>query len=535
MNSSVAGLLHTKSTHEGVSEISIDNILQSTKKVNLQSRIRALEAKEESVYAKMRCKNIEEFVRKIRELFQGEGEKDRQVFQFFENLNIKKALTHLAGGTTTSKRQDIIIEIKNPKNSLKIDLSKIDNKYIEIQAANEIRLNMGVDVGAAKRVVNEIFGTKLDPSTGNKRRINELLENPETLLVPRLQQEDELITVSSQKIADGKFSQSMLLPGSIFSYKKEDLDLAKKDPNIKNELKEAERQIYHYIWNASGISNASLEMKRAYIKVWETNIAGDLNNLALFEKGGYLNLLAGAFGEFSGALLMQYIDLKVGNSPFGRAYIANSLQSGEQAKADVTFMNGLGIQVKNYNPFSSKRSSNSGRSYSMLDTKTHPKKLSTYPDFQSGADSFNTFLANYFFNSSFQESHQSEFNELTKNLQDYFAEVSNFAVAEEVEDTVTFYFIEGKYFVPGSHILKAQYQKTLSSKPVSINGPTPIGGDEYFNTNSISGYWKRKKGQEWQVGSKNRSRFHTYISSTIKIESGFDYNTLPSLSTYALT
>jgi hypothetical protein len=42
---------------------------------------------------------------------------------------------------------------------------------------------------------------------------------------------------------------------------------------------------------------------------WNENIEGSLDNLALFEKGGYLNNLIGVFGEFQAALLIKYIDL----------------------------------------------------------------------------------------------------------------------------------------------------------------------------------------------------------------------------------
>jgi hypothetical protein len=39
-------------------------------------------------------------------------------------------------------------------------------------------------------------------------------------------------------------------------------------------------------------------MKNAVDKVWQRNIEDDFESIALFEKGGGLRYLAGAFGEF---------------------------------------------------------------------------------------------------------------------------------------------------------------------------------------------------------------------------------------------
>jgi hypothetical protein len=57
---------------------------------------------------------------------------------------------------------------------------------------------------------------------------------------------------------------------------------------------------------------------------------------------------------------------------------------------------------------------------------------------------------------------------------------------------------------------------------VTIKGPTPIFSDD--GANSISGYWKYKKGtsgSEWEPANRNKPRFNSYINSHISIFSNF--------------
>jgi hypothetical protein len=109
---------------------------------------------------------------------------------------------------------------------------------------------------------------------------------------------DVIVTSVTGSIKDSSHSVQMLTPGSIFSYEAKDLREALKDPELKQELLEVRDWIKTFIKSESGYSQASPEMKEAIEAVWRRNIESNFENLALFEKGGILNSLAGAFGEF---------------------------------------------------------------------------------------------------------------------------------------------------------------------------------------------------------------------------------------------
>jgi hypothetical protein len=67
------------------------------------------------------------------------------------------------------------------------------------------------------------------------------------------------LEISSVKGAN--FSETVVTPGSIFSYTAEDIRAAQDDPEIKAKLIEARNEIKNFIIQRSGYHNASAEMK----------------------------------------------------------------------------------------------------------------------------------------------------------------------------------------------------------------------------------------------------------------------------------
>jgi hypothetical protein len=57
--------------------------------------------------------------------------------------------------------------------------------------------------------------------------------------------------------------------------------------------------------------------------------------------------------------------------------------------------------------------------------------------------SFLDFIANYYFNISYQAQSAGQFDSLLKWLEDYLGELMNMAMSDAVDDTVTFYMIGG--------------------------------------------------------------------------------------------
>ena len=277
-------------------------------------------------------------------------------------------------------------------------------------------------------------------------------------------------------------------------------------------------------------------MQEAFRRVWDANIQKNFEGLALFEKGGSYTALVGAFGEFQAALLFEYVNQVAANSLM-IPLISNSLKSGEQAKADVTILQQVGIQVKNYNPMSSR---------GLLETNIHPSKIQQYGaamNMEMFDSDFMDFLANYFFNRTYQEENSGNMQLLEDALGMFFGDLANLAVADSINDTVSFYVIEGQYFVPGSYILEAIEKNDTVQKEVTITGPSVPYGDEDYESVEIRSK-KRREGyfSRWWTPSNgsytptqyNYSTYEGLINSKISIRSGFNYNKLniPRFSIY---
>lgn len=291
-------------------------------------------------------------------------------------------------------------------------------------------------------------------------------------------------------------------------------------------------------WN-NNIYNAIDKKIREKVNNKQSLTSEDYSELGLFVKGGYLTTLAGAFGEFQAALLGEYLKIKKCSAEFN-PIISNTLQKGEQAKVDVSLMEGIGFQIKNYNPNSSIEESE------YFSTNIHPTELFKFNSFKSATSkAFLPFLANYFFNMSYQGRKKATLDELEKSLEDIFrGEISNLSVQEQVHDTVSFYLINGQYLIPGSVILQ-----NLIAKEKSLAMPVQITGGTYENramtdlgfysseAYKVKGskkdrkgwyarrYW-HKSGGEFHPTGENSSWYNNLISNQISIRSEFNYKDL---------
>lgn len=529
------GVVHTDSSYASADVQKVNR----KESINIQDKISRLRQAESEVYGQIfpGCRTIEDFLIKLKELFNNQN--DIETFRFFENNRIKAALTHRFG-TTTKKKEDVIITINS--HGTELDLASL-LKGINVTAEGD-KINLGVDPQEAKKAINKLFNTRFKYGSASTRKLNQFLEDRNLLTETfRYIDNDNLITVSSSgTFASSTLTKRMLVPGSIFSYTANDIKAAIEDGDIelRRELESARQEIYFFIVSESGYNQASQEMRQAIDDVWNRNIAGSLMNLAHFEKGGYLDYLAGAFGEFQAALLFSYVDLKAKGSSLAMALISDTLKKGEQAKADVTFLGKIGIQVKNFNTFSA------DKGFSQLKVNTHPGKLVQFPDFNFEKTGFLDFLANYYFNLTFQESVKNAFAGIQEGLQEFFAEVSNLAVSDAVGDLVSFYFIEGKNFVPGSYILEGWANQQIKATPIEITGPTSLGKydeefkEKYASENGhevalLSKYWRGNHATSWYPRNpQNSSAYSNLVNRQISIRSSFDYRTLTSSGRFSL-
>ena len=314
---------------------------------------------------------------------------------------------------------------------------------------------------------------------------------------------------------------------------------------MKKKIEEARNNIRDFLFNKAAQYNASDNMIAALRMTWETNFERKLSQMAFWEKGGNVSAVAGAFGEFQAALLSNYIKVVLQHSRLPQAIISETINQNEQPKVDVTFLKDIGVQVKNYNPFTS------GSKSDFFKSEIHPTKLVRYPDFNVNQTDFFDFLTNYFFNSTYQNQNTGKFSALEDRLGDYFAEILSLDLSAEITDTVTFYYISGQYLVPGSELLAMAYSSIvggLDRSNVSITGPGPAGSDEDFKFINkagihhqpfskwweITGYNKHDKVPTFMPTSQNLTEYNNLINSKISIRTGFHYKSIEGLSRFSL-
>jgi hypothetical protein len=117
-------------------------------------------------------------------------------------------------------------------------------------------------------------------------------------------------------------------------------------------------------------------------------------------------LVQGSLGEFQTAVIFEYLRNKKMSAPAMAMIQGNIYRNGEQGKTDVQIFKSLGIQVKNMNIIEQNGKLSLLRD---LETNIHPNKFAKYLDDYT-ATNFLDFLANYYFNLSYQGAMQARMN-----------------------------------------------------------------------------------------------------------------------------
>ena len=354
-------------------------------------------------------------------------------------------------------------------------------------------------------------------STALMTRLSELEEKGYFKLV----QEEEN---SSKRLSDTlKTSQKFL--GYPWSFRKGDIEIAllqADDAPFKERLRKALRDIRDWLLAFAGNSSP---LRRAIIEEWEKIVGKnetDLTNASFFLKGGYIELVVGAMGEFQTAvfqnLLSQYFPKMRSN--FSASIQGNVFGEGtsEQAKADVVFGQ-LGIQVKNYSSPARK-----------IEGNIHPLELNKYYDENHLYDSgFFGILANRFW----IEFEGIGIDEIATDLNDAVSAILNFDVLyKHLDDKISFYMIGGKYLVPASVILSyyADIQKG-NQKYVEITSSTQPKNENEFDDEL---YWTPKGDNEYSRKKSNEQNMIKLLNHDISLRAQFNYGNIPNLEKYAL-
>lgn len=529
-----------------------------TQQERLKKQIGLLQKQEEEVYGKFfaDCTTYEDFIKRLRELFDTKHNVDMQIIQNFSAEKIQ-VLLNKNFGTQIMPSKNLIteIEIINP------DVTKIDIGNIlkgtsgNFKLSNNIiKLDIRMDdagIKAMKELLNKAQGKHFHTNSLGTDCMKAYLKH----LVVEKHLPEETQKEKIQAITKG-FRTTKFIGDSDLRYTLADV----KDSSKKAYIRHATNKIKDFFYSPEGLNIASgtQALKKAFQRTWKVNINNIKYGIAFFLKGGTLTYFNGAFGEFQTALLSNYILQRTGaiiKDETLASKISNTIGQTEQAKVDVTLLGNLGIQVKNYNPYT--------YNYNPIETNTTAKsflnKLGNMgqeipADDESQVASLTSFLANYAFSQDYRamsagQSTIPSVEEVEQSLANYAGELYNLSISnsEAFSDTVLFYSFSGMYLVPASAILQAVHdhlaeENNRTNIRVSIkwdgdglSSEDMKKGQGKYNSPYWTKYWHRTveglgyQGTEWSRQSAQDTEIKNLLSVTriqtgFKVTNGFDNN-----------
>lgn len=532
--------------------------LQSKTGGTLTNQINNMKNREEAVYQRYfnNCKTFEQFIDNLRNLFSAEGYgQDKEILQNFGSENARAKLKAYFGTSYVSASNfQLTVNIKNPGRT-NIDFKALQklskgNKGITISPENgktKIELNIGVDddnIGKIKESLNLIFNTHFNPKSSYKGGVKNFLNNIDKRI------EDYITIVGGVDSAKSSLKSGYTLvggPNSPFRYTEEDIAGAENNPTIEADINSALKDIKQFFLSPNGmnIHNGSPVLRSAFELTWRTNIETKFSQAAFFMKGGVLNYLIGALGEFQTALINNYILQRArGLTPEAVSRISETIGQRQQNKVDVTVLKDIGIQVKNYD-LSVFESARQGIMY----TTNTPKKflnalqttgaITNKPD-DTTISTLESFIANYAFSADYRTlTNASSFENKVKEIfETYYAEMYNFAVQADLDDTVLFYSIAGEYLIPASHILRLISQNgSITKIPLNISWPKPYTYEYFYPTKNMASppwrqYWEPKEGADPPyIPTEEQSTKIDNLLSTVSFSTGFQFTNLRSFLT----
>lgn len=533
--------------------------LQAKTGDTLTSQINNMKNREEAVYQRYfnNCKTFEQFIGNLRKLFSEAGYgQDKEILRNFGSENARAKLKAYFGTSYVfANNFQLTVNIKNPGGT-NIDFKALQNlskgnKGITISPENgktKIELNIGVDddgIGKIKESLNLIFNTHFNPNkTSYKGGIKNFLNNIDKRI------KDYITIVGGVDSAKSSLKSGYTLvggPNSPFKYTKEDIASAENNPTIEADINSALKEIKQFFLSPNGmnIHNGSPALRSAFELTWRTNIEAKFSQAAFFMKGGGLNYLIGALGEFQTALINNYILRRAeGLTPEAISRISETIGQRQQGKVDVTVLKDIGIQVKNYdlNAFESARRG-------IMYTTNTPKKflnalqttgaITNKPD-DTTISTLESFIANYAFSADYRTlTNASAFENKVKEIfETYYAEMYNFAVQADLDDTVLFYSIAGEYLIPASHILRLISQNgNITKIPLNISWPKPYTYEYFYPTENMASppwrqYWEPKEGADPPyIPTEEQSTKIDNLLSTISFSTGFQFTNLKTFLT----
>lgn len=539
MNYLNSNVLHTSYEKYG-SEVEL-RYNENLRKNEVSSVVTILEEKERALYNKFGASNYEDFRDKIRIFFKETGN-DKEVLARFSANNLEKELDRFASQTAQVFDQEIVV---------KINFEKIQNNSRYRKSAIESAINDTFQVTwntktvknklNIKDILNKVYKAHFSSErfTKEMEKAIEKLRAEEIIslnkIVGQNQEGDAILEEINFAIPNFPWGITKDMVNSVLDEKQE--QLTNKNSKLYQELDRALNTIKFFIFEELGKGKSKI-LEEAMNAVW-TEKMGRKNELVLlnFFSGSrydnFKNAVKGALGEFQAAVIFKYVVLKARLNNFPIDITGDISVNGEQGKADIKLFEKMGVQVKNYSTTSA------GYFLKDIETNIHPNNINSLKN--NSNSNVLIFLANYYFNSDFQNNRADEFKTLSDFLQEnYLASIMNFY---DTSEEVSFYLISGKYLVPVSHIYENFYNNENNKiiQKLEITGPTNLKSDEDFKESredkdapKFTNYWIKKLGIFWEYREANEKKFKELINKDISLRVSFGSKHFKDLAYYSI-
>lgn len=505
---------------------------------DLDKQIENLQAKEKEYYDAVDAKDYTDFKNRIGDCI---------------TADISRGLSQLAGATLRKNLYDLKSKYQTEETEVENNITLIVDVY-GIAKANKginsvldglskvgkttrlkggkVKINLGLNPKAFKQLFNTLG--ELEDTEGRKQRgrkystdnqltsaLQEKIKEAENNTLWVFTEGDDQNKSKTSIVDKLKISQKFL--GYPWNFNASDVKKAineGEEAPFRQSLIEALEVIKDWLLSNAGTTQ---ELRIAINEEWDKVVGKEYNNLTnakFFLKGGYIELVVGALGEFQVAVFQNLLTQKFPKmrEKFNAAISGNVFTEGtsEQSKADVLF-GVLGIQVKNY-----------ASPARPIEGNIHPYELTKYYSEERLYDSgFFGMLANRYW---------IQFNgpslaDIAVDLEGALSAILNFnSLDAGLEDKISFYMIAGSYLVPASVIL-SNFKDIRDSQTVIIDPENTSAEFESDISNNL--YWEQI-GDSSRRTKKNEEKFENLLKKSITLRANFKYNKIPDLVEYKI-
>ena len=540
------GVLHTKSSY-GEEKINLSFQKRST--TAQLAALGRLKSMEQRLYAEFGCSDYKSFIEKIRDMF---DPANVAVLQKFQPAQLSSLLSRFASGYGELYQEEVELVFDTTKATRELDFSALlgskSNNFTVSSEGSKITVGVKYNASAIKEVFNKLYKDRhFIESSENMQAIEVQIKNLNAEIIDDSGSHNGFLTINMQNPDTGVFDQKFYLspiPNFPWGATKGVYNEAvkQKNENVLSEFKRAAVLIKNFICEEL-CAEATPALKTAVKWTWFKNFNNAEHDPTFFFQGtttsNFISAVQGSLGEFQAAVIFTYLEQQLGSRGGYAQLIGDKLLHGEKMRTDVSIIQGLGLQVKNINTFIN--GVGDMQLIRNLETTIHPQKLANYLD---DGEQFLDYIANYYFNKTFAAETETAYQQMIEMLGSYLGEAMNFAMGENMEDTVCFYFVGGQYLIPASRILEAAQELDLANSLMITSSYTGFPDLAYEMPMHINArgrrsplyieYWRHPFGNQriWDSTAKNANIYNRLISHDISIRT--EFNLMKEISQYAL-